>query len=244
MSIFYMMFNGWQRFLARFAVATHRQTLIEGVCDTYRTELDMVTLCTQHAHQMYYPQFRAELLRIAAEVQVHLPWLQEQIFVLGGHIPSSSSAPMLESNSWECLRRDVEEARRDCVRLLEWIHRAEREEPEIAVGLQRIRKDKLRHREEFRHMLTKSDPYTIAPTGPPQDLEKHHKQAWLEQRKSEWLDHGRAVWEVGGKQTPWAEWSGEQEFKWATELPHHDREWAHRLAEKRDAEVHHAKPEG
>jgi hypothetical protein len=52
---------------------------------------------------------------------------------------------MKEGNSWECLRRDVEEAQRDCIHLLEWIHRAEREEPAIAVGLQRIREDKLRH---------------------------------------------------------------------------------------------------
>jgi hypothetical protein len=34
------------------------------------------------------------------------------------------------------------------------------------------------------------------------------------------MDHERVAWEIGGKQTPWAEWSGEQEFKWATELPH------------------------
>jgi hypothetical protein len=33
-----------------------------------------------------------------------------------------------------------------------------------------------------------------------------------------------AVWEVGGKQMLWAEWSKEQTFKWAAELPHHDRE--------------------
>ena len=136
----------------------------------------------------------------------------------------------------------MEEARRGCVRLLEWIHRAEREEPEIAVGLQRIRKDKLRHREEFRHMLMKSDPYTIPTTGFPQVHEEQQKQAWLEQRKSEWLGHERAVWELGGKQTPWAEWSGEQEFKWATELPHHDREWTQRLAEKRETLRHHTTP--
>lgn len=236
MSIFHAKDSRWRRFLTRSDV-NHRQTLIEGLCDAYHAELDMVALCTQHAHQMYYPQFRAELLRIAAEVQEHLPWLQEQILALGGHLPSSSPPPTLEGNSWECLRRDVEEARRECVHLLEWIHRAEREEPEIAVGLQRIRKDKLRHREEFRHMLMKSDPYTIPTTGPPQVHEAQQKQAWLEQRKNVWLDHGRAVWEVGGKQMPWAEWSGEQEFKWATELPHHDREWAQRLAEKRETSL-------
>jgi hypothetical protein len=232
MSISHTMLSGWRRFLTRFDV--NHQTLIEGLCDVYRAELDMVALCTQHAHRMYYPQFRAELLRIAAEVRAHLPWLQGQILALGGLVPSSPP-PTLEGNSWECLRRDVEEARRGCVHLLEWIHLAEREEPEIAAGLQLIRKDKLRHREEFRHMLMKSDPYTIPTIGPPQAHEGKLKQAWLEQRKSEWLEHERAAWEVRGKQTPWAEWSGEQEFKWAAELPHYNREWAQRLAEKRDA---------
>jgi hypothetical protein len=30
------------------------------------------------------------------------------------------------------------------------------------------------------------------------------------------------------------QWLGEQEFKLATELPHHDRKWAQRLAEKKE----------
>ena len=234
MAISHTVINGWQRFLKWFAVGPPRHTLIEDVCDAYRTELALATLCTQHAQRVYYPQFRAELLRIAAEVQTHLPWLQDQILALGGSIASPSPPRILEGNSWECFRRDEEEARQGCIRILESIHRAERDNPQIAAGLQRIRNDKLRHREEFRHMLMKSDPYTIPTTGLPQMHEEQQKQAWLEQRKSEWLDHGRAVWEVGGKQTPWAEWAGEQEFKWATELPHHDREWAQRLAEKRE----------
>ena len=242
MAIPHTVINGWQRFLKWFAVGPPRHTLIEDVCDAYRTELALATLCTQHAQRVYYPQFRAELLRIAAEVQTHLPWLQDQILALGGSIPSPSPPRILEGNSWECFRRDEEEARQGCIRILESIHRAERDNPQIAAGLKRIRKDKLRHREEFRHMLMKSDPYTIPTTGSLQMHEEQQKQAWLEQRKSEWLDHGRAVWEVGGKQTPWAEWSGEQEFKWATELPHHVREWTQRLAEKRETIRHHTTP--
>ena len=173
---------------------------------------------------------------------MHLPWLQEQILALGGSLPSSFPTPTRERNSWECLRRDVEEARRGCARLLEWMHHIEREEPAIAVGLQRIRKDKLRHEEEFRHMFMKSDPYTPATTAPPRAHETQQKQTWLEQRKNDWMDHERTAWEIEGKQTPWAEWSGEQEFKWVTELPHHDREWARRLAEQRETETHRIMP--
>ncbi len=73
--------------------------------------------CTQHAELMHYPQFGAELLRIAAEVRAHTPWLHEQIFAFGRRGPSSSSTPILESNSWECFRRAVEEARISCVHL-------------------------------------------------------------------------------------------------------------------------------
>jgi hypothetical protein len=112
MSIFHTMLGGWRPFLKGFVVSPPRPTLIEDICDTYRVELDMVTLCTRHAQRMYYPQFRTELLRIAAEVRAHLPWLQEEIFALGGHLPSSSPTLILEGNSWECLRRDEEEARR------------------------------------------------------------------------------------------------------------------------------------
>ena len=123
-----------------------------------------------------------------------LPWV-------GTSLPSSPTL-IREGNSWECLRRDVEEARRGCVHLLEWIHRAEREEPAIAMGLQRIRKDTLRRREELREMFMKSDPYTPAWTGPPHAHEESLKQAWLEQQKNEWLDHEQAAWEVEGKANP------------------------------------------
>jgi hypothetical protein len=84
-------------------------------------------------------------------------------------------------------------------------------------------------------MFMKSDPYTVSLTSPPQAQEDHQKQAWLGQQKSDWMDHERVAWEVGGKQTPWAEWSGEQEFKWATELPHRNFEWAQRLAAQSSA---------
>ncbi|MGE0826575.1 MAG: ferritin-like domain-containing protein [Candidatus Binatia bacterium] len=174
MSISHVISSGWRRFLAAFRVSD-QQTLLETLCDAYRTEADTVMRYTQRADQMYYPQFRAELLRIAAEVQAHLPWLREQIGALGGNLPSSTPRPTPEQNSWECLRRDVEEARRGCDRLLEWIHRVEREEPALAVGLGRIRKDKLRHREELRQLLMKSDPYTT--TVFPQHQNAHRTQA-------------------------------------------------------------------
>ena len=52
------------------------------------------------------------------------------------------------------------------------------------------------------------------------------KHEWLEQQKRMWLEQQRAAWEADGKPLPWAEWEGEQEFKWATELPHYELHWA------------------
>lgn len=234
MSLLQTILSGWRRFCQTFAVAPQRHTLIEDLSDAYRTELALVTLCTQHAQRMCYPQFRTELLRIAAEVEAHLPWLREQIRALGGPLPSAIPLLIAEGNSWECFHRDVEEARNGGIRVLESIHRAERETPAIAAGLQRIRKDKLRHREEFRRMLMKSDPYTIPATPPLQAYEEQQKQTWIEQRKNEWLNHERAAWRTGGEQTPWAQWLGEQEFKWASELPHYERLWAQQHADTRE----------
>ena len=237
MSMLQTILSGWRRIFKGFAVASQNHTQIDYLSDAYRTELALATLCTQHAQRMCYPQFRTELLRIAAEVEAHLPWLGEQLLALGGALPSVSPQLVAEGNSWECFRRDVEEARDGCIRVLESIHRAERETPAIAAGLQRIRKDKLRHREEFRRMLMKSDPYTIPVPPPLQAYEEQQKQTWIAERKNEWLNQERAAWHAGGKQTPWAQWLGEQEFKWASELPHHEREWAQTYADKREKPV-------
>jgi len=231
MSLTSTLFTGWHRVLATFH-PDDQQRLLESLCAAYRAEARAVAQCTQHAHRMYYPQFRAELLRIAAEAAAHLPWLQEQILALGGNLPQLSFTPKIGSNSWECLRIGLEEAQRGCVNLLAWIHTAEQVAPEIAVGLRRIREAKQKHREELRDMLMKSDPYTTPNTATQQEQVEPQKQAWLEQCKGEWLDQERAEWEAGGKQVPWAEWSGEQECKWATELPHRDLGWARRLAEQ------------
>jgi hypothetical protein len=226
------LFTEWHRFLTAFS-SDNRPRLLEGLCTTYRAEAQQVAQLTQHAHRMYYPHFQKRLLQIAAEQRARLPWLKEQICTLGGNLPSLACTSMVGSNSWECLRLDVNEAERDCINLLEWICLAEHLEPQIAVGLRRLREEKQQHREEFRDMLMKSDPYTTPDTAIQNEQGKKQKQAWLEQCKSEWLDHERVAWEAEGKQMPWAEWSGEQECRWATELPHRDLEWARHCQLKR-----------
>lgn len=231
MSLMRALFTGWHRVLAAFSPDDH-QRLLKSLCDAYHAEASAVAQFTQHAHRMYYPHFREELLRIAAEAQVHIPWLQEKILASGGNLPQLSCTLKMGRNSWECLHIDLEEAQCGRINLLEWIHMAERAEPEIAAGLRRIRAEKQQHREELQDMLMKSDPYTTPATVTQQAQGEQQKHDWLEQHKGEWLDQERAGWEAGDKEVPWAEWLGEQEFRWATELPHRDLERARHLAEQ------------
>jgi hypothetical protein len=235
-SLMSRLFIGWHRVVAAFR-PEGRQSLLEHLCDAYRAEDRAVAQLRRHAHRMYYPHLGEGLLRIAAETQAHLPWLEEKIRALGGTLPQCASTPTTGSNSWECLRRDLEEARRGCINLLEWTHTAEHPEPEIAVGLRRIRADKQHHRKELGDMLMKSDPYTPPALRVQPAAVEQQGRARLEQYKGEWLDQERVEWEVGGKQVPWAEWLGEQEWRWATELPHRDFEWARYLADQGGEEI-------
>lgn len=182
MSLMSALFTGWHRVLAAFS-PDDRQRLIESLCDAYHTETSAVAQFKQHAHRMYYPQFREGLLRIAAEAQAHIPWLQEKILASGGNLPQFSDTLKMGRNSWECLYIDLEEAQSGRINLLEWIHMAERMEPEIAAGLRRIRADKQQHSEEIRDMLMKSDPYTPPAIVTQQVQGEQEKHDWLEQRK-------------------------------------------------------------
>jgi hypothetical protein len=84
-------------------------------------------------------------------------------------------------------------------------------------------------------IVMKSDPDAL-----PSPLTPHHeqqRQEWLAQQKVTWLDQERATWEAAGKQTPWAEWMGEREFQWMTELPPRELEWALRQNRKDTEEL-------
>jgi hypothetical protein len=65
-----------------------------------------------------------------------------------------------------------------------------------------------------------------------QELDER-RQEWLEQQKMAWLEEQRTDWEVAGKPVPWAEWQGEQEYRWAVnELPNRELAWARCIAER------------
>jgi hypothetical protein len=63
-------------------------TLLEALRDTYLAAAYSVTQFTQDAERMEYPQFRARLLRMAAEDQGHVTWLRDTLLACGGALPT------------------------------------------------------------------------------------------------------------------------------------------------------------
>ena len=136
-----------------------RRRLIEVLRDEYVDEAKDVAQFQEHARRMTYPSFRNRLLRIAEEEKAHVDWLRDKIRALGGTIPETKLTVKNGRNSWECLRLDAEEEKRDYASILERVYDvAEQTDPEIAQGLRRILEEEKRHRAEILDMLMKSDP--------------------------------------------------------------------------------------
>jgi rubrerythrin len=213
------------------ARAQDRHKLLTLLREAYHHQRANVANFTQHAKQMYYPHLREQLLRIVGEEQSHVWWLEEKISVLGGNVPHSLSSPRRGANTWENLRLDLEEERKDDEAFLGGLRLAERFDHKIAEGLSRLRHDEQKHREQFLDLLQKSEPDTVpAPPPQPEDVERQ-KQIWLAQQKMTWLDRRRSLWEATGKPISWAEWIARREYEWtANELPNRELHWARRLA--------------
>ena len=88
-----------------------RPTLLEALRDTYLTTAHTVTQVTRDAERMAYPQFRARLLRMAAEEQEHVTWLRDILLARGGAIPTGACPPTVAPTSWAALRWEMAAAR-------------------------------------------------------------------------------------------------------------------------------------
>ena len=137
-------------------------TLLEALRDTYLATAHTVAQFTQDAERMEYPQFRARLLRMAAEDQGHVTWLRDTLPARGGALPTRACPPTVAPTSWVALLRELAAERRAYEALLEPIYLAEQADPEMAEGFRRLRATKQRHRAVLLDMLVKSDPYTLA----------------------------------------------------------------------------------
>jgi hypothetical protein len=116
-----------------------RELLLDLSRQEYIEESQDVSQLTSHAERMYYPQFRERLLRIAAEEQNHVDWLSAQLRARWEPPPVVSYTPAVGKNGWECLKMDVEGERHCCDHLLRVLRLAERLDPALAPGLQRMR---------------------------------------------------------------------------------------------------------
>jgi rubrerythrin len=219
---------GW-RWCLESVFPDDRLRLVEMLCQAYLDEAKDVVQLTEHARRMAYPQFRERLLRIAVEEQAHVQLLREKILALGGTVPRVTFTLRNGRNSWECLRIDVEEEKRDYAALLEQILQIENVDPELAEGLRHIRAEERRHHTELLDMMLKSEPYALPVLTPESAQAEREKQEWLEQQKLEWWEKQQAAWDAAGKPTPWAEWKAEQELTWMVhELPNRELEWIKR----------------
>jgi rubrerythrin len=153
--------RGWHQCCDALHPAPH-PTLLEALRDTYLAAAHTVTQFTQDAERMEYPQFRAQLLRMAAEDQGHVTWLRDTLLARGGAIPTSACPSTVAPTSWVALLRELAAERRTYEALLEPIYLADQADPEIAEGFRRLRAAKQRHRAVLLDMLVKSDPYTLA----------------------------------------------------------------------------------
>jgi rubrerythrin len=152
--------RGWQQCCDALHPDPH-PTLLEELRDTYLATAHTVTQFTQDAERMEYPQFRARLLRMAAEDEGHVTWLHDTLLARGGAPPTRAFTPKVAHNSWEALLMDVAAERHAHEALLEPMHLAEQVDPEMAEGFRRLRAAKQQHREALLDMLVKSDPYTL-----------------------------------------------------------------------------------
>jgi hypothetical protein len=139
-----------------------RPRLLEALRDTYLATLHTVTQVTQDAERMVYPQFRAQLLRMAAEDQGYVTWLGETLLARGGVLPTGACPPTVPPTSGAALRREMAAARHAYDALLGPMHLAEQVDPEMAVGFRRLRAATQQHRGALLEMLVQSDPSTLA----------------------------------------------------------------------------------
>lgn len=207
-----------------------RYKLLTFLRETYCHQSEDVANLTQHAEHMYYSHLREQLLQVVKEERSYLQWLKEKIRALGGEVPQPSTSLKRGSNTWENLRLDLEDKRKDDEAFLSGLRIAERFNREIADGLSRLRHDEQKHRAQLLDLLQKSEPDTVpSPSSQSEDGERQ-KQNWLAHQKMAWLEQRRSLWEADGKPISWAEWIARREYEWtANELPSRELHWARRL---------------
>lgn len=136
-----------------------RRTVLDILRQRYLDEAEHAEKFRQHAEKMQYPQFRKELLDIAAQEAEHTQWLAKELVALGDRLPAVREVHLTEESSWKHLLKDLEEEGRGAGDLMEQIWTVQADYPDIAVLLQRISEDEKKHCDKIREMLMRSDAF-------------------------------------------------------------------------------------
>jgi rubrerythrin len=150
----------WRQFLGFSSDGYHRA--VEVLTTRYVEESQHVARFTEHAQRMQYPQFRDKLLAIAADEAKHVEWLAEKIRLFGGRIPDVPPISAPVKNSWQYLLEDLNEGQICDAELLAEAQSLREELRSVAEVLERIYQDGIKHRDEIRKMLMKSDPQSLS----------------------------------------------------------------------------------
>ncbi|MGE5217061.1 MAG: ferritin-like domain-containing protein, partial [Chloroflexota bacterium] len=99
--------NWWRRF---FGIGSDGyQRVVDILTERYIEESQHVARFTKHAERMQYPQFRQQLLAIAADEATHVELLGGKLKALGARLPDVPAISAGTKNSWQYLLEDLTE---------------------------------------------------------------------------------------------------------------------------------------
>ncbi len=149
--------GSWRAFFAGLTEADRRDVR-EILAETYAGEVRMARQLVEHANRLgRYPDRRARLLEIAAREEEHVRWLREAIERLGGRLPERVPTPPDARTNWERLVTDLEAEKEAAEKLLADAYAVERDDPDIASLLLRIRAEEAEHQREIARILAHLD---------------------------------------------------------------------------------------
>ena len=149
--------RGWR---ALFAALTdgQRRDIRQILAEDYAAEVRLARQLAEHAKRLSrFPDARSRLLEIAAREEEHARWLREAIERLGGTPPARVLSPVDARTNWERLVADLEAEKADLDRYLEDAYAVERDHPEVAALLLRIRQEEEAHQREIARILARSE---------------------------------------------------------------------------------------
>lgn len=135
-----------------------RLRILEILSEEYIEKTENVVKLTDYAARMVYPQFRDNLLRIAADEQGFIRWVAEHITALGGEVPQPCFSPKTGKNAWERLLTVLEKKKRHGSDRIDRLLQLDRINPAIAQELRRVRQEEELHQREIQDMMMRSDP--------------------------------------------------------------------------------------